>query len=73
MITFTCKTKKEVSYRRAFLRCTIHGVVEEPETKEVFLLLNQKRGLFRRKREWILVKGTFEEVVQALQRKTLAV
>lgn len=72
MIEFLCIHKKTGKpYRRLFSPHEIKGVVEEPDTKEVILLLiGTERRLFRSVPRYAIVSEDFETVRERLNKKT---
>ena len=62
MIELTCFKKGEIEkHRRMFLRLDIKSVIEMPDTKEVVVVLRERKGLLRR-RVCFYVEESFDEV-----------
>ena len=69
MIELTCyKVGKVEKHRRLISRMDIKGVVEMPDTKEVVVILRERKGLFRRK-IYTYVAESFDQVKTLLQRR----
>ena len=69
MIELTCyRVGKVEKHRRLILRRDIKEVVEMPDTKEVLVVLQGRKGIFRRK-IFTAVAESFDEVKALLEKK----
>lgn len=69
MIELTCyRVGKVEKHRRLILRRDIREVIEMPDTKEVVVVLQRRKGVFRRK-IYTAVTESFDEVKALLEKK----
>lgn len=69
-VEFECVIEKTgETYRFAVERSEIKKVVELPDTKAVAICTARNKGFFKNRRLYVIVKGTFEEVLEKIERK----